>query len=403
MMAKKRVLMLSTLEIQPLVPVRGTPVVAYTVQAYLEHGWEIHFLISFKPKPDAGIAKRLKISWFSIPLLSKLNNLPKIGFFTRIIWWIITQVMFFVKGVRILKNCKIDLIYSWDVNAASGAKILAKMFRKPWIARCLGTSLQTHKLDKLFYRVRNWNQIFAYKLFSDFIIMTNDGTQGNKVLQKLGVEMSKVLFWMNGVDWNAFYCLPQSTQAKKSLGINNRPVLLCVSRLVKWKRVDRSISALPVVANSYPNVLLLIVGDGPEREQLEQLAKDLGVQDNVRFEGAVPHSEIPKYLAAADIFLSFYDWSNVGNPLLEAMMAGKCIITLNNGDTGKFVKNWENGVLLDYKDLPKLPEVIKRLLIDEKLREGLGAKARKFAEKNFWSWEERLDAEIKEVKKLLRQ
>jgi len=82
-------------------------------------------------------------------------------------------------------------------------------------------------------------------------------------------------------------------------------------------------------------------------------------------------------------------------------MAGKYIITLNNGDTGKFVKNWENGVLLDYEDLPKLPEVIKRLLADEKLRERLGANARKFAEENFWSWEERMEAEIQAVEELL--
>ena len=149
--------------------------------------------------------------------------------------------------------------------------------------------------------------------------------------------------------------------------------------------------------------MLVVVGDGPKREALEQLAEQLGVREYVRFEGAVPHAEVPKYMAAADIFLSFYDWSNVGNPLLEAMMAGKCIVTLNNGDTGDFVRNGENGILLDYEDLPNLPRVINKLLADEYLRLYLGANARKFAKQHFWSWKERLDAEIKEVKKLLRQ
>ncbi|MEM4675392.1 MAG: glycosyltransferase family 4 protein [Nitrososphaerota archaeon] len=149
--------------------------------------------------------------------------------------------------------------------------------------------------------------------------------------------------------------------------------------------------------------MLVIIGEGPERSRLEQLAIKLGVENHVRFEGAVLHKEIPKYLAAADIFLSFYDWSNVGNPLLEAMMAGKCIVTLNNGDTGQFVKNMENGILLEYEDLPRLPEVIKRLLADEDLRKKLGANARRFAEENFWSWDERINAEIAEVERLIEK
>jgi glycosyltransferase involved in cell wall biosynthesis len=85
------------------------------------------------------------------------------------------------------------------------------------------------------------------------------------------------------------------------------------------------------------------------------------------------------------------------------MMAGKCIITLNNGDTGQFIKNGENGILLEYEDLPKLPEVIKELLANEDLRSRLGASARKFAEEHFWSWQERIEAEIAEVGQLIEQ
>jgi len=85
------------------------------------------------------------------------------------------------------------------------------------------------------------------------------------------------------------------------------------------------------------------------------------------------------------------------------MMAGKCIVTLNNGDTGRFIRNGENGILLEYKDLPKLPKVIKKLLANEDLRNRLGANARKFAEEHFWSWQERMDAEIQEVSALVER
>jgi len=167
--------------------------------------------------------------------------------------------------------------------------------------------------------------------------------------------------------------------------------------------VDRAIRALPEVVRAFPNTILLVVGDGRERQRLERLAMSLGISEHIRFEGAVPHKDVSKYLAAADVFLSLYDLSNVGNPLLEAMMAGKCIVTLNNGDTGRFIRNGENGILLEYEDLPKLPEVIKDLLANEDLRNRLGTNARKFAEEHFWSWQERTEAEIAEVNRLIEQ
>jgi len=177
------------------------------------------------------------------------------------------------------------------------------------------------------------------------------------VLEHLAVNMDRVRFWMNGVDWESFEALPERQEARRRLAITAKRVLLTVSRLVSWKRVERSIQALAGVVEYYPDTVLIVVGDGSERERLERLAHELGVAQHVRFEGAVPHDEVPQYLAATDIFLSFYDWTNVGNPLLEAMMAGKCIVTLNNGDTAHFIKDEENGILLEYEELPKLPEV----------------------------------------------
>jgi len=159
--------------------------------------------------------------------------------------------------------------------------------------------------------------------------------------------------------------------------------------------------ALPDVVQKLPDTILVIVGDGPERSSLEALVRKLDIADYVRFEGAVVHKEIPVYLAAADIFLSFYDMSNVGNPLLEAMMAGKCIITLNTGDTGRIIQNGYNGVLLEYKDLPSLSASILKLLVNDSLKKQLGANAREFANKNFWTWEKRMDVEIQAINTLL--
>lgn len=85
----------------------------------------------------------------------------------------------------------------------------------------------------------------------------------------------------------------------------------------------------------------------------------------------------------ADIFLSVNDLGNVGNPLLEAMVCGKCIVTLNNGDTDRLIHDRENGMLLEMDQLPKLPRVICDLLRNGEMRRELGQKAKESASKHF--------------------
>jgi len=329
-------------------------------------------------------------------------QVKKIGFFAKILWWLYFQAVAFVKAQRLRSKYKFDIVYGYEIAGVPVAKLLSKLWRIPMVSRFQGTSFGVGWREKRFRFLRAWDHVIGLRIPADLVIMTNDGTQGDQVLRSIGVNMAQVRFWMNGVDWELLKEMSEKGQAKRALNVRSKHVLLTVSRLASWKCVDRSVQALPDVLREFPDTILIVVGDGPERERLKRLALELGVQNHVRFEGAVPHSEVPKYLAAADIFLSFYDWSNVGNPLLEAMMAGRCIVTLNNGDTGRFVKDGYNGVLLQYNDLPKLPDVIKELLVDKQRRNYLAANARKFAEERFWSWDERMDAEIQAVEALLR-
>lgn len=382
---------------------KGAPSLWRTLKGYADRGWQV-YLITGTNDPDSAneVHPNIHISRFDIPWLKKLMRFKKIGFFARALWWGYFQLMAFVRAQKLYSQHKVDVVYGYEVSAVPVAKVLSQLWRVPMVSRFQGTILKVALMNKRFWKIRAWEHILGLRTPADLVIMTNDGTQGDKVLEQLGVDTTRVRFWMNGVDWDMFRNLPLKQEASKILNLRARNILLTVSRLDSWKRVDRSIQAMPEVVKDFPDTLLVVVGDGPMREQLERLARLLGVERHVRFEGAVPHHKVPHYLAVADIFLSLYDWSNVGNPLLEAMMAGKCIITLNNGDTGKFVQNRHNAVLLEYHELPSLPNVIKRLLADEKLRNQLGVNARRFAEENFWSWEERMEAEVQAVEALLR-
>ena len=128
----------------------------------------------------------------------------------------------------------------------------------------------------------------------------------------------------------------------------------------------------------------------------------LKMENFITFAGAVPHSDVMKYMSLGDIFVSLYDLSNVGNPLLESMALGKCIVTLENGGTSSIVKDQINGILLNPDKLDTLPDVIISLLDDDERRNRLGQNAKAFALNSFWTWDDRMKREIAEVECLFR-
>lgn len=402
MITQRRILIISALDFWSMGKDKGGSALSQTLRGYADRGWDVYFITGNRAQSDNGEPNpNIHVIRFDALWLKKLIRLRKIGFFAKILWWIYFQVAAFIKRQQLNIRRKIDVVYGYEIFAVPVAKVLSKLFHVPVVSRFQGTILvKAMKLS--FWRVRMWEHVLGLSMPANLAIMTNDGTQGDHVLQKLGVNMDQVKFWINGVDLKYFNEMPEKLEAKKILNVNDKNVLVTVSRLVAWKHVERSICALPEVVRMFPSSVLVIIGDGPERGKLKRLTYELKVDQHVRFESAVPHQEIPKYLAAADIFLSFYDLSNVGNPLLEAMISGKCIITLNNGDTSRFIQNGNNGILLEYEDLPRVPQVTKQLLADEKRRKKLGSNARKFAKEHFWTWEERMDAEVQAVEMLLR-
>jgi glycosyltransferase involved in cell wall biosynthesis len=235
--------------------------------------------------------------------------------------------------------------------------------------------------------------------------MTNDGTRGDEVLARLNPHsQGRVRFWRNGLDLERLTpaASRQRAAARSALAIPaDRFVMMTACVLLPWKRVDRAVRALPHVLADLPEALLIILGDGEEKANLERLARELDLSDAVRFEGAVPQEEVHRYLWAADVFLSLNDLSNVGNPLLEAMACAKPIVTIDNGATGELIRDGETGLLLPSGEPESVARAVLRLAKDARLRRQVGRGARHFATAEFWTWEERLNAELEAVERLV--
>jgi glycosyltransferase involved in cell wall biosynthesis len=320
----------------------------------------------------------------------------------------ISQVSFFLGGfLKLLKLVKIyrpAVIYGYEIYGAPLAWFVARICNIPLVTKFQGT-IAYPILEK--YKTSSWfripNHLIGLKTPADLVIMENDGTRGKDVLLKLKFPSKRILFLIDGVDKGFYIPNFNKKQFLKELGLSeDSKIIVVVSKLKRWKRVDRAIMAMSEVVKKIKDVILIVVGDGEERERLERLAKELNLNNHVFFTGAIPHSEVKYYMNAADVFLSLYDNSNLCNPVLEALECGKCIITIDDGSTKDILVNNQNAILIKKEELfEELPKAIAKCLTDDELRQRLEKNARIFAEKYLLSWEKRMELEIGEVEKIL--
>jgi glycosyltransferase involved in cell wall biosynthesis len=302
-----------------------------------------------------------------------------------------------------------DVLYGYEAHGVLAARLLRRRgFGLPLVARFQGTVMHPALTDRLLY-ARRFEEALALKTRADLYIMTDDGTQGDEVLAQLNpASRGRVRFWRNGIDLDRLQPASREGQraARAFLGIApDAFVMLTASRLAAWKRVDRAVRALPRVRAWVPHATLLVAGDGEERAHLEGLARSLNVQDGVRFAGAVPQEDVARYMRAADLFLAVADLSNVGNPLLEAMACGMCIVAVDAGDTRDVLTDGATGRLVDSSQRSgvvrpleeRLADLVVTLAGDAAQRERLAAGAAAYARANFWTWEQRMAAELEAV------
>lgn len=158
-------------------------------------------------------------------------------------------------------------------------------------------------------------------------------------------------------------------------------LLISIGRLAKEKNWHTLITAVVPVIQKHPNVRLVILGEGEERERLEALAKKLGVAQRVHLIGTVPFDDVPNYLKAADLFCFASVTETQGLVTLEAMAAGLPVVAVAATGTSDAVSDGEQG-LLTPDDSEALAGAMLRVLEDEalhqKLAESAGQKAHEF-------------------------
>lgn len=329
-----------------------------------------------------------------VPYYEEIN--PKVE---NLLDWLFIIIGIF-KSLLIVFRDKPNVLYANEEGSVV-ASIIGKIFKIPVVTRFYGTVLfpileDPWLIKKYPHRVRN------LKAPADLTIITNDGTKGDQVFSKLNINR-KLLFYLNGVNKELYIENFDKQKFLKQLDIDeNSYVLLTVSRLELLKRVDRAIKLMPKILEKLPNTFLIIIGEGKEKESLIDLSKYLKVDKNILFLGSIPNSEVKFFMNSCDIFLSFYEYTNLANPVLEALESGACIVTLKDDSTKCLLFNNYNAILIPLEKLEEEGiDIIINLLKDEGKRLFLKNNALKTAREKLLSWKDRIDMEIKEIDNLI--
>ncbi len=161
--------------------------------------------------------------------------------------------------------------------------------------------------------------------------------------------------------------------------------VVTVSRLVQKNGVDTLIRAIAAVKPDIPGIRCHILGDGPERQALEALARSLKVEQAVQFFGSVPYDALPPHLTAADVFVRASRFEGMGNSFVEALAAGLPIIGTAVGGIPDIIRDGKTGLFARVDDPQDLAEKIRRLLGDPKLAGAIAENGRAMVEERF-SW-----------------
>lgn len=153
---------------------------------------------------------------------------------------------------------------------------------------------------------------------------------------------------------------------KKSFGITGKS-LVYMGRLSYEKSVDHVIKATAEVAKKIPNIKLMVIGDGPERENLEKLAQKLKIKENVLFVGFKQNQGLVEALQANDIFLTASKTENMPLSVIEAMAVGLPVVATDALGMPEIVKNDVNGYLFEPDDWKEMSGKIMAILTDENL------------------------------------
>lgn len=282
-----------------------------------------------------------------------------------------TLPLFALSFARFLKKRKIDIIHSHLFGAVSGAALPARLSSIPHI----GTLHDTYTIAEKKGRAKLLS--VASRLGSRLVTVSDEMRVYLEGLSKFPAGAIEVIH--NGVSLERYK--PVDPAFRESLGVKRDEVVFtCVGRLVEIKNHAMLIEAFAEAAKD-ANLRLLIVGDGPEKDNCARLITEKGIAGKATLLGH--RDDIPMITGISDCFVLASRSEGLSCSIIEAMASGLPVVATNVGGNPELIAEGKSGYLVPVDDCGAMAQRMKALAQDEAKRKAFGKESRRIVEEDF--------------------
>lgn len=288
-------------------------------------------------------------------------------------------------ALRVAERGSYDVIHAHDWLVTHTAITLKEHLGLPLVATIHATEAGRHQgwlpgeMNRCIHTVEWWLGQEACR------VLVCSSYMKWEVCQLLDLPESRVEVIPNGVDGRLWRASARAVAAARSKFANGGPLVGYAGRLVYEKGVQHLVGAVPRLRAQHPGLRVVIAGDGPYRQELQEEAGRLGLADAVSFPGFLGVSELPAVLAAtnATVVPSLYE--PFGMVALEAAAAGAPLAVATTGGLAEIVEPGVTGVTFPHSDPDALAEAVGSLLADQAFARQVARRARTMVSRRY-SW-----------------
>lgn len=282
------------------------------------------------------------------------------------------------KLMAVLRKYKVEILQTTLFYADVIGVLAARLVKLPVIISWqTALALPTGSVEDDRFR-HTW----AYRLASSFmhhIVAVSDQVR-KYFIQNRHIPKHKISTIHYGVDLEHFN--KNNKSIRKEIGLNENDIVLAmVGHLSEVKGHKYLVEVLPSLISTYPNLHLIIAGDGPKRQILQKQIDNLGIQSHVHFLGV--RSDIADLMCSGDVFVLPSLYEGLPNVVLEAMASSVPIVASDVGGVSELVINEKTGFLFEAKNTAQLKESLEKLLTSKKRRKTMGRNCRTRIENYF--------------------
>jgi len=283
------------------------------------------------------------------------------------------DILKLIKLFSFLKKNKYDIVHSFMFHANILSRILSKLYSIPINISSVHTIEKGALWHLPFYRLTNF-------MVTMETVICNSAKK--YMINKTKISSIKIKVIKNGVELSKFENITKIDNIKEKYGLpNNKEIVGTIGSLTKVKNHILLINAASYVIKAKPDILFVIVGNGPELNKLKNKIKSLSLEKYFYFLGFIEN--IPEILSIFDCFVLSSLWEGVPVSLLEAMAAKKAAVVTDVGGMGEVVINNKTGLVVPENEEKILAESILNILNDKNLAKNYGDCAHNDIKKNY--------------------